>query len=44
MGMYNGLIVLSVLYGSETLKMNAGLRDVDVFEMSSLRPIRGVTV
>ena len=45
MGMYNGIVVQSVLYGSDTWDINAGLRKmVDVFEMSSLRPLRVVTM
>ena len=44
MYMYN-VIVPSVLQGSETWEINAGLRrKVDVFEMSCLIPIRGVTM
>ena len=45
MDMYNGIVVLSVLYGSEALDLNAGLRKkVDISYMSCLRPTRGVTM
>ena len=45
MAMCSGMVVPRVLYGSDTCKINAGLRKkVDVFEMSCLRPIRGVTL
>ena len=45
MCMYNGIIVQSVLYGSDTLEINAGLRKkVDVFEMSCPRLISGFTM
>ena len=40
-GMYNRIIVLSVVYGSVTWKINVGLRNkMDALEISSLRPIR----
>ena len=45
MGMYNGKVIPSVLYGNETWEINVGLRkNVDVIEMSCLRPVRGVNV
>ena len=45
MGMYNGIVVPSVLYDSETCEINAKLRTkVEVFEMSCPRPIRRVTL
>ena len=45
MAMYNGILVPSLLYGSETLEINAGLRKkVDAFEIHCLRPIKGATV
>ena len=45
MGMYNGMIVLRVLHGSETWEMNVRLRcKVDGYVMSCLTPISGVSM
>ena len=45
LGLYNGIVVPSVLYGSETWEVNAGFGEkVDVFEMNCLRPIREFTM
>ena len=42
---YDGIMILSVLYGSEAWEINAGLRRmVDVFEINCLRPIIGVNM
>ena len=40
-GRYNGIVVPSVLYGSETWEMNAGLRQV--FDMRCMIPVRVAT-
>ena len=43
--MYSGTIVSSIPYESETWEICAGLRKkVDVFRISSPRPIKGVTM
>ena len=42
--MHNGIVVASVIYDSDTWKRNVELREeVDVYEISCLRPMRGVT-
>ena len=45
MDIYNGIVVLSILFGCETLEIYAGLRKkLNVLEICYLRSIRGVTV
>ena len=44
-GRHSGLVVPNALYGSEARKIATGLRrKVNLFEMSDLRLIRGITV